>query len=216
MNLLCNDNQILVNLYYISGILILLVNSLVLWQIKIAKKAITITDDRQKLETALKYINDFHNSILIKWNVYYENYKSENLNDTDKYFTKSFISNELNCLNKKQLSSYYKLYLRNYKSISDFLNALEVFSVGVNSKIINEDIIYMSIGEAYCEIIEFISVIICINREDNLSSQSKYTIELYHKWKKKLDIKTNEIKLQELGEKYNQISNELNYLKGDN
>ena len=67
MNLLCNDNQILVNLYYISGILILLVNSLVLWQIKIAKKAITITDDRQKLETALKYINDFHNSILIKW-----------------------------------------------------------------------------------------------------------------------------------------------------
>lgn len=186
-------------LYYIFGCLSFFVSLAIFIQIQLTKKNITNTDNRQKTETALKFIKDFHQNVLHKWDQYCAKYKTGTVNIENgcQLEPKQFNKSEFNNLDKEYQIFYCKLYLENYDLITDLLNALEVFSVGIDEHIVNEPMIMTAIGKTYCDIVRNISPIIsCLRDESSVDSIS--TIKLYQRWNTTIQTKYYEKKIETL------------------
>jgi len=207
MNLIDHSKSILENLYYLSGILILVTDYIGLIQISLTKKALRISSQREAALLAVKQI-DLYTSVimpLIDQITFLKHEKRIN-----HYNINEFNNNVL--VNKVGEGEYKKILQRTLiflDKIVPALNAMDAFSVYFVKAIADEQIAFSCIGETFIKSVEalYADISIACGNEKNKSYIN--LLILYDIWNKR-------IKKEKLEEDQKNLINELKSIKTKN
>lgn len=186
MEILDTSKSLLENLYYLSGILILVSIVLGLIQISLAKKTLMISAKRDAATLAAKQIEIYMTRVIPLQNKLYHFEKKEKLERPE--LTVGAFTNEA-LIEQMGEEEHLRVLEERLKTTSlslAILNSMEAFSVYFIKEVADEEIAFSSIGKTFTKSIEsmYFDLASCRFNKDSKSFQN--LIELYGIWKNKL------------------------------
>lgn len=208
MEIIDHSKSVLENIYYLSGVIIAILGFAVIIQLKLTKKAIITSSQRQAAELAGKQVEIYSNVIKDQDEIFlYENEKK--IEPKKIIGLKKFDENELEkIIGKKALIDNKLFLLENLdytKMISNSLNSMEAFATYFASGIANEEIAFSALGSSFCFSVEKYSLIICVSRNDKDDLTYNNIVKLYDIWNSRIksqkiinDLEKNKVELLKL------------------
>lgn len=202
MQVFDSSKSIVENVYYLSGILILISIVVGIIQLILTKKALVVTSKREAANLAAKKVDDYVMRIipLIDKLFYKENeLKMEKPKVELSKFNQSTLKKEIG------ETEYIKIFKERLKVMSyvlAILNALEAFSVYFVKNVADEEIAYSCIGITFVHTVDSLcfDVCACIKDDDDMSFQNM--IKLYEIW-------SNRIKKEKLRKDHQAVLSQL-------
>ena len=204
MEYIDTSKSILENLYYLSGILILISIVIGLIQLSFAKKTLNINSKREAANLAVKQIDLYMTQIIPLQNKLYHLEKEKGINKV-KVDVGEF--NYMGLISIMGLEEYSKAFTNRMELSSEILsvlNIMEAFSVYFIKEVADEEIAYSSVGTTFIHSVEglYFDIASCID-EKNESFQN--LIKLYDVWNKKKTLNSLEKDKNKLTEQIRKI-----------
>jgi hypothetical protein len=179
--------SLLENLYYLSGILILISIVIGLFQLSIAKKTLNINSQREAASLAVKQIDVYMTQIIPLQNKLY-NIEQEKKISKIKIDIGEFNSQYLiKKMGKEEFSKAVNSRMDVVGEIVGVLNIMEAFSVYFVRGVADEEIAFSSVGATFIHSVESLYFDIAILNIDKADSFQNL-IKLYEIWSKKNQV----------------------------
>ena len=181
------SKSLLENLYYLSGILVLVTIVIGLFQLSIAKKTLKTNSQREAASLAVKQINIYVTQIIPLQNKLNDVQKEKKISSI-KIKIGEFTSEYL--LQKIGEEEFYKGINERKQVIEevlDVLNLMEAFSVYFIKEVADEEIAYSSIGATFVHSVEnlyFDLSMLNVNKGESFQN----LIKLYELWSEKKEL----------------------------
>jgi hypothetical protein len=185
MEIFDSSKSILENLYYLSGILILISIIIGLIQLSIAKKTLKINSKRDAATLAANQVDIYMTRVIPLHNKLFH-YENKEKIERPKVPVGEFTTEAL--IEKIGQDEYIKVVKERIKLTSlslATLNSMEAFSVYFMKEVADEEIAFSSVGRTFTESVESLYFDIASCRDKD-SKPFQNTIELYGMWKSKL------------------------------
>lgn len=187
MTYIDTSKSVLENLYYLSGILILISIVIGIFQLSIAKTTLNINSQREAANLAVKQIDIYMTQIIPLQN---NLYKVEKEKSVDKIkmeigdFKAEFLINKIGGVEYMEL---LKKRMALSTEVLSVLNIMEAFSVYFVKGVADEEIAFSSIGTTFINSVEnlYFDISSC-NYEKSENFQN--LIKLYELWNKKKEL----------------------------
>jgi hypothetical protein len=195
MEIYDSSKSLIENLNYLSGPILAIVGFAAIIQIRLAKKAIVISSQRQAAELATRQI-DFYSKEIIPLQEEFNKIEKEKQIDRITIdfteFTEEYIEKTIG---KEKKEAIYDQRYKVMIPILRVLNSLEAFSTYFTKRVADEEIAYSAVGRTFCATIEEhhfdISLILGSEHEDKAYQN---LISLYRLWSAR--IKKEQLSLQ--------------------
>ena len=185
MEIFDSTKSLLENLYYLSGVLILISIIIGLIQLSFAKKTLKINSKRDAATLAAKQIEIYMTRVIPLHNKIFLTEIKEKIGRPEikvgEFTTEALIE-------KMGKDEYMKVVKERIKLLSislATLNSMEAFSVYFIKEVADEEIAFSSVGRTFTKSVEslYFDIASCRNKE---SKPFQNLIELYGIWKNKL------------------------------
>lgn len=231
MEIFDNTKSLVENLYLLSGPIIAIIGSFVIYQLYLAKKAIKLSENqltqaknylktiskREAASIAAKRVEFFIAKIIPLGNKIHEEKEKSDI-VVFKGKVKDFNQSEFGDWTKEYQKFFFDLIDNNRILLGlDLINYLEGFAVYFTKGIGDEKIAFSSIGSQFCDYVETYYPSISFIRTDNNPNKSyDNLVELYEIWSKRLKkfeseelIKMKEKMIQEEQERLKSMKDEI-------
>ena len=185
MEIFDSSKSLLENLYYLSGILILISIIIGLIQLSIAKKTLKINSERDAATLAAKQIEIYMTRVIPLHNKIFL-YEIKEKIERPEISLGEFDTDTL--VNKMGKEEYIRISKERIKLTSltlATLNSMEAFSVYFIKEVADEEIAFSSVGQTFTQSVEslYFDIASCRNKE---SKSFQNLIKLYGIWKNKI------------------------------
>lgn len=185
MEIFDSTKSLLENLYYLSGILILISIIIALIQLSIAKKTLKINSKRDAATLAAKQVEIYMTRVIPLHNKIFH-YELKEKIERPEISVGEFTTEVL--IEKMGKDEYLKVAKERMKLLSiclATLNSMEAFSVYFIKEVADEEIAFSSVGRTFTKSVEslYFDIASCRSKE---SKPFQNLIELYGIWKNKL------------------------------
>jgi uncharacterized FlaG/YvyC family protein len=185
MEIFDSTKSLLENVYYLSGILILITIIIGLIQLSIAKKTLQINSRRDAATLAAKQVEIYMTRVIPLQNKMFHFELKEKI-ERPKISIGEFTTEAL--INKIGKDEYLKIAKERIKLMSLYLpilNSMEAFSVYFMKEVADEEIAFSSVGRTFTKSVEslYFDVASCRGNE---SKSFQNLVELYGIWNNKL------------------------------
>jgi hypothetical protein len=200
------SKSILENIYFLSGVILIITLVIGIIQISMAKKTIKINSNRAAASLAANQIQNYCTKIIELQNrLFFEETKTKvpiikiNVGEFNQSYLKEKLGEPtyFNNIKKRIPVALYVL---------DVLNAMESFAIYFTKGVADEEIAYSSIGRTYCNTVEKLYFDIASCLEDENNKYFSNIRELYKLW-------SNRLKGEKLSNEKEQLLKELDKLK---
>jgi hypothetical protein len=187
MEYIDTTKSVLENLYYLSGILILISIAIGLFQLSIAKTTLNINSQREAAKLAVNQIDIYMTQIIPLQNKLYQTEKEKNISKIKLEigdFNSEFLTSKMG---KEEFIKSFRKRIPISSEVISVLNVMEAFSVYFVKGIADEEIGFSSIGTTFIHSVENLYFdIASYNYEKTESFQN--LIKLYEIWSKKKQL----------------------------
>jgi len=200
MEIIDNSKSLIENLYFISGILILITIVIGLVQLHYTKKTLKTNSKRDAATLAAKQVEIYMNRVIPMQNKLFHFEIKEKLDrpklKVEDFNTKSLIESLGN-------EKYLEMITERVKVMPltlNIFNSMEAFSVYFIKEVADEEIAFSSVGRTFTKSVENLYFDLASCRESNDSKSFQNLVELYTLWKNRLSkekLKNDKIELSE-------------------
>ena len=186
-------------LYYFSGILLLVGLVFGYIQLRVVKRDIDDRNKRLAAEKSLEHLQFYASSIIPETDKIKMKFKDEieNRIDTSHLFNGKFDVS-LDMFTKEETDENKQIMieclLNQDLKLHNVMNQLEFFSAGVLNGIADENLVYTPVARHFCRLIEREHIFLSLLK--SRGAPYKNLIDLYFKWKDKIDIEEDELQIE--------------------
>lgn len=208
MEIFDTSKSLVENIYLLSGPTLAIFGLAGIIQLRLTKKAIIVSSQREAAKLAAHQIEIYHNQIIPLQNQIFYTELNEKLNSVKidiGEFNKEAVIEKLGQEPTNQINiERIKLITPMLKA----LNAMEAFSVYFTKGVADEEIAYSSVGRTFCSSVEslYFDIATCITKGEDHTFQN--IIGLYKIWSSRL-------KKEKLDKDKEDILNKLSQIKDD-
>lgn len=206
MTIFDDSKSLIENLSLLSGPVLAILGFAAILQLRLTKKAIIISSQRQAAELASKQIEYYTNVIIPLQDELFEIEESQKLKRLKFIGLKNFTYEEIKSKidNDKIVDEQNKISIVNVTKILRIINAMESFSTYFTKGVADEEIAYSSIGRTFCHSVENYSFDISFMRPEKDKKAFDNLVFLYDIWQSRLN---SEKIAKELIEKQQEFQN---------
>lgn len=187
MEYIDTSKSLLENLYYLSGILILISIVIGLFQLSIAKKTLNINSQREAASLAVKQIDIYMTQIIPLQNQLYHIEQEKKIGKIKidiGEFNSQYVMKKMG---EEEFSKAVSKRMDILGEIVAVLNIMEAFSVYFIKEVADEEIAFSSVGTTFIHSVENLYFDIAVLNIDKADSFQNL-IKLYDIWSKKKQL----------------------------
>jgi len=186
MQIIDTSRSVLENLYYLSGVLILISIVIGLRQLYLTKSTLEINSKREAASLAAKQVEVYTTRIIPLLNkVFFEEQRQKVIHfdvEVDEFKASALIKN----MGEEKYQAAILERIKICTIVLEAINAMEAFSVYFIKEVADEEIAFSSVGRTFTKSVESLYFdISCVLADDNDKSFQNL-IKLYDMWSKRL------------------------------
>ncbi len=187
MEIFDQSKSLVENLSYLSAPIVAILGFAAIVQLRLTKKAIVVTSQRQAAELATQQIEVYTKNIIPLENKLSRIRNGENFKELNIIDSKEFTIQELKTkIDLKTINERSDENIRNMESILDILNAIETFSTYFSKGVADEEIAYSSLGVTFCSSVQEYTYELSILRDEDDGNAFDNLVALYKIWNSRM------------------------------
>ncbi|KAA8782523.1 hypothetical protein EC604_01500 [Paenibacillus amylolyticus] len=185
--------EIIETAYYISGIILVVGVAFGAKQLTLLKKDLNDRNRRAAAEKSIEYLAYFEKEIVSTVSEFGKSFREEVATPADdRYLFNKDFRLTTDTLTKE---IYAECIIKQRLQIVTVLNRLEFFSAVIESRITDEELLYVPTSKLFCEFISSNHVFISLLRDSG--TPYKNLVSLYLKWSKRMEVEKLKLQVEE-------------------